>query len=131
MEAMAVAAAERQALAGTVRPGIGAHPPGRAVPGNAVLLIGFNVGIAHARKVVVGGVERANMVEAEEVILTLPAAPFGRTVQACCRAAPPLADGCLFPRCPLVVGLDADAVEVFGVELHCCLVCAQAVAGTR
>src|SRR4029079_2159748 len=56
-KATAVSAGVDYAVPGAVGPGIGTHFPGRTVAGEAVLLVGLDLGIAHAGEVVVGGVE--------------------------------------------------------------------------
>ena len=101
------------------------------MPGDAVLLVGLDVGITHAGEVVVGGIELAHVVEAEQVILALASTPPGGAVDAGSGAALPLAKRCLLTHDLGLIGLDADAIEIFRVELHCLPVCAQAVARTR
>src|SRR5262249_61906044 len=68
-----------------VGPGVGAHAPRRPMAGEAVLLIGFHLGVAHAGKVVVGGIELAHVLEAEPQVLSLASPPHPAPIK------PPLA----------------------------------------
>src|SRR5262245_57435046 len=52
------------AIAGAVCPSVGTRPPGRPVSDHALFLVGFDVAIAHAFEVIVGGIELAHVREA-------------------------------------------------------------------
>ena len=90
-----VAAAARfragAAVARAVRPGVGARLPGRPMADHAVLLVGLDLGVAHAVEVIVGGVELAHVIEAEQIILPLVAPAARRAMRARGLAALPLA----------------------------------------
>src|SRR5262249_59939903 len=70
-----------------VGPGVGAHPPRRPMPRPAVLLIGFDLCIAHACKVIVGGIELAHVLKAQPQVLPLAPTPHGGAVKARAAAA--------------------------------------------
>src|SRR6516162_9030113 len=117
-KAPAKAGAVAWAALRAVGPGVGAHPPCRPMARQAILLIGFHLCIAHACKVVVGGIELAHVFKTEPQVLPLAPSPHGGAVKACAAAGLPLADRCLWTHDLGVVGFDAHAVEVFRVELH-------------
>ena len=91
---------------------VDAHGPGRTVTQRRRALIGSDVGVLHAGKVVVGLVVLAHVVEAEIVIFALALAPLRRAIAAELATAVPFTGrrgG--FGR--LLVGpADADAVEI-------------------
>ena len=107
------------AVARAVRPRVGAHLPGGPVAGDAILLVGLDIGVAHALEVVVRGIELPHVVKAEQIIFAFVTATPGGAVAPRSRAASPLAGRRLLARSLLVVLPDADAVEIFRVELHC------------
>src|SRR5262245_4108932 len=107
------------AVARAMRPRVRAHLPGRPVAGDAILLVGLDIGVAHALEVVVRGIELPHVVQAQQIIFALAAATLRSAVAPGRRATPPLAGRRLLARSLLMVLPDADAVEVFRVELHC------------
>src|SRR5262245_29615238 len=104
MHCLSGACRSAQSVARAVRPGIGTSPPGRPVADHAVFLVGFDVRIAHALEVVVGGIEFAHVRQAKEVVLALATPSLGGTVQACRLTAAPLTDGSVLVDGLIVVG---------------------------
>src|SRR5262245_13198319 len=96
----------------------GARLPGGAVADHGVLLERFQLCRAPAFEVVVGGVELPHMLQAEEVVLALLAAPHGGAIEPNVLTALPLAGRSGRPRSLLPRRLGADRVEIFRVELH-------------
>ncbi len=83
-----------------------------------VLLMLDHVLVGKAGEVVIGLVVLAHVVEAEAVILALVPASLGRRVEAWLLAARRLALRTRIAQQPVLVRLDAQAVEEFRVELH-------------
>src|SRR6516165_1828460 len=103
------------ALAATA---IGAHPPGRTMAGQRILLIACNRLGIHAGKEIVGLVVFTNVIETEMEVFPRLIATLGRTVRAPALAAGPLAHDGFLARLRLLlraqlVRLDANAVEEF------------------
>ncbi len=88
------------------------------MPDRVVLLVLDDVLVGQAGEIIVGLVVLAHMVEAEAMILALVPAPLGRGVETGLRAALPLASRAGLAQQAVLVGLDAQAVEEFRVELH-------------
>ena len=85
-EAVAPLASFRRAIA---RRGIHAHEPSRAVADQIVPLMFRHIVVGHTGEIVVRLVVVAHMLEAEAVVLALPAAPFGRRIESGLRATLP------------------------------------------
>ncbi len=74
--------------------------------------------IGQTGEIVIRLVVLAHMVEAEAVVLALVPAPLGRRVETGLLAARRLATRTGVAQQPVLVRLDAEAVEEFRVELH-------------
>jgi len=121
-EGKARRAARRRRLGGR-RPGcfgIDPHLPGRPVASQRVLLEVLHLAVVHAVEVVVGGVVLAHVIDAEHEVLAVATPPFRRAVRAGVVAALPLTVGQIVMRALLgnPLGTDANAIEVFGLQLH-------------
>src|SRR4029078_3102315 len=97
--------------------GIGAHFPGRPMPGQRILLVSRRpVGI-HAGKEIIGLVVFAHMAETEVPVLLVIGAALWRAMRTLVCAARPFAGRDLLARARLLrarfVGLDANTVEKF------------------
>src|SRR5207247_2134881 len=93
------------------------HRPGWSVAGRSRALIGDDVVVAHAGEVVVRLVVFADMIEAEVEVLALLVPAFRRAVAARLAASLPFA-GRRLGSLALAIRIDADAVEIFGVQVH-------------
>src|SRR5262249_24834970 len=100
------------------RPRVHADEPGRAMADRVVLLVLDHLLVGQPGKIVVGLVVGAHMVEAVAVILAFKPAALGRRVKPRLGAALPLASRTRLAQQAILVGLDAQAVEEFRVELH-------------
>ncbi len=87
--------------------------PGGPVPYHGIFLERFHGGVAPALEVIVGGVELANVVEAEQVILAFPASPSGSPVRPCALTALPLASWTGMLNRGFVRRLGTHRVEIF------------------
>src|SRR4029453_1570666 len=100
------------------RPRVDADEPGRAMADGVILLVLDHLLVGEPGEIVVGLVVGAHMVEAVAVVLALLAATLRRRVKAGLGAALPLANRTSVAQQAVLVGLDAQAVEEFRVELH-------------
>jgi hypothetical protein len=74
--------------------------------------------IGKAREIVIGLVVLADVIEAEAMVLALASAALGRGIESRFVAARVLASRTGIAQQAILVGLDAQAVEEFRVELH-------------
>src|SRR6186997_3536388 len=100
------------------RPRVDADEPRWTMTDGVILLVLDHLFVGKPREIVVRLVVGAHMVEAVAVVLALLAAAFGRRVKAGLGAALPLANRTSVAQQAVLVGLDAQAVEKFRVELH-------------
>jgi len=128
IETVAPLASFRRAIA---RRGIHAHEPSRAVADQIVLLMLRHIVVGHTGEIVVRLVVVAHMLEAETVILAFVATTLGRGVESGLSAALPLTSGAGVAHESARVGLDAEAVEEFRVELHSLIMGSEHVEGKR